>query len=97
MCPHLNFNVHAEVNRIQKSDEEPDVIVAYTMDLRVLCRDCGQPFEFFGLPLGFSYYQPTVAIDGQVARLPIVLPGTEPAPGLAGFCVTHGFLRLRTR
>lgn len=88
MCPHLNFNVHADVNRIQKNDDEPDVIVAYSMDLRVFCRDCGHPFEFIGLPNGFSYYRPTVSIDGQTGHFPIVLPGTRPAPGLAGFSVT---------
>lgn len=88
-CPHLNFNCLADVNRIQKSETEPDVIVAYTVDVKIQCRDCGQPFEFLGLPNGMSFYQPTVSIDGQQARLPLVLPGTEPPSGLAGFRVTH--------
>lgn len=88
-CPHMNFNSHANVGRISKSDGEPDVIVAYTVDFRITCRDCEQPFEFFGLPNGFSYYRPTVSIDGQEMRVPLVIPGTEPPAGMAGFSVTH--------
>lgn len=79
-CPHMNFNVHAKIARIQKSEQEPEVIVAYSMDVSVFCRECGQPFEFFGLPNGFSHYRPTVSIDGQELRAPIILPGTRP-PG----------------
>ncbi len=60
-----------------------------TADIRIGCRDCGQPFEFFGLPFGLSFYRPTVSINHQQLRVPLVLPGTEPPPGLAGFAVTH--------
>jgi hypothetical protein len=88
-CPHLNFNCNASVNRISKSDEDPEVIVAYTAEIRIDCRDCGQPLEFFGLPHGLSFYRPTVSLNRQELRAPLVLPGTEPPAGLAGFAVTH--------
>lgn len=60
-CKHLNFESHAAVNRIQESDYEPDKIKAYTVDLRIKCHDCGQPFEFFGFPVGMSFYQAAVS------------------------------------
>ena len=87
-CPHLNFNAYVAVNRIHRDGGAPDDIVAYTADIKVACRECGQPFEFFGFPCGMSFYQATVSIDGQELRVPLVLPGTEPPPGLAGFKVS---------
>lgn len=89
-CEHLNFHCQAEINRITHDD--PNVVVAYTVDIRICCRDCGQQFEFIGLPNGMSFYQPTVSIAGDQARLPIVIPGTMPPPGLAGFSVTYHFV-----
>jgi len=87
-CVHMNFNVHAAVGRIQKSDLEPEVITAFTCDVRVSCRECGKPFKFTGLPNGFSFYQPTVSISGEEARLTMVHDGFETAKGLPGFSVT---------
>jgi hypothetical protein len=86
-CPHENFNAIVNVNRIQKSDQEPDAIIAYNAEIRISCRDCGQPLEFYGLPVGVSPYRPTVSLDGQEMRAPLVLPGTVPPDGLAGFAV----------
>lgn len=88
-CPHLHFNASVDVNRIQKSEQEPETIVAYTADVRIFCRESGQQFEFLGLPNGYSCYRPTVSIDGQTLSAPIAVPGTRPAEGLAGFTVTH--------
>ena len=88
-CPHLNFNCFVDVNRISGKDAEPEKVVAYTADIRIECRNCGQPFEFFGLPFGLSFYRPTVSLDNRQLRVPLVLPGTEPPSGLAGFAVTH--------
>jgi hypothetical protein len=87
-CQHENFDAYVAVNRINKDGEDPGIIVAYLADVKVSCRDCGQPFEFFGIPLGMSFYQPTMSINGQEAHIPLVLPGTEPPAGLAGFRVT---------
>jgi hypothetical protein len=87
-CPHLNFECHCEVNSIQKDDLHPDEIVAYTLDVRTNCRDCGQEFEFFGIPNGMSFYQPTMSIDAKRVCIPMVLPGTKPPLGLAGYSVS---------
>jgi hypothetical protein len=46
------------------------------------------PFEWVGLPHGFSHYQPTVSIDGQEMRAPIVPEGGKVPEGLAGFSVS---------
>ena len=86
-CAHQNFAVKADVGRINKDGNGP--IVAYICDLHVWCRDCDQQFEFFGLPNGMSFYRPTVSIDGKEAHFPLVIPGTQPPSGLAGFSVTH--------
>lgn len=86
-CEHQNFIALASVGRINREESGP--IVAYMVDLKIQCRECGQDFAFFGLPNGLSFYQPTVSIDGTEAHLPLVIPGTEPPAGLAGFRVTH--------
>lgn len=88
-CQHQNFNAFCEVNRIFKDESNPGDIVAYTMDVRAACRECGQEFAFFGVPNGMSFYQPTMSIDGKRICLPMVIPGTEPPKGLAGFKVTY--------
>lgn len=88
-CPHMNHNIYASIARIQKSDAEPETIIAYTADIRIECHECRQPFEFIGLPNGMSYYRPTVSINGLELRAPIAIPGTRPPEGMAGFTVTH--------
>lgn len=86
-CEHMNFDVHANVARLQKSEEDP-TIIAFSVDLRCKCHECGMPFEWVGLPLGFSHYRPTVSIDGQEMRAPLVPQGGTVPEGLAGFSVT---------
>lgn len=86
-CQHLNFTAKVEVNRIPKSEQEPEKIVAYMADLRVYCQECGQPFEFLSLPVGCSFYQATCSLDGQEAHLPIAIPGQRPPEGMPGYAV----------
>ncbi len=88
-CPHLNHNIFASIARIQKSELEPETIIAYSADIKIECRDCGQPFEFIGLPNGMSFYRPTVSINGLELRVPLAIPGTRPPENMAGFSVTH--------
>jgi hypothetical protein len=88
VCSHENFDARADVSRIQKSELEPQSIVAYMMDLGVFCHECGLQFDFLGLPNGFSYYQPTVSIDEKTAHLPICPPGQPPPRGMPGYSVT---------
>jgi hypothetical protein len=85
-CEHFNFDVHAEVARLTESDSDPTV-VGFSCGLTLFCRDCGLQFEFIGLPLGFSHYQPTVSMDGKKAEFPIMPPGRPPRDGLPGYSV----------
>ena len=88
-CAHMNFDVHAKVARIEK-DEIDRTIIAHHVDIRVKCHECGLPFEWVGLPNGFSHYRPTVSIDAQIIRAPLIPMGNpQPPAGLAGFSVTY--------
>lgn len=86
-CEHMNFDVHAAVARIQKSDLDP-TFIAFHVDITCKCHECHEPFEWVGLPLGFSHYRPTVSIDGQIMHAPLVPKNGEVPEGLAGFSVT---------
>lgn len=85
-CVHLEFNALVEVHRL-KRDPASEEIAGYAADIRISCRECGQPLEFYGLPMGCSPYQPSVSIDGQQLRAPLVIPGTKPPDGLPGFSI----------
>ncbi len=47
----------------------------HSLDLAVACQTCGTPFEFVGLPGGYSPVKPACSVDRQEARLPLVLAG----------------------
>lgn len=81
-CKHENFRVFANVARLED-------VGAFSVDIRLWCNDCDLPFEWVGLPNGFSHYQPCVSIDGQEMRAPIVPQGGTPPLGLPGFRVTQ--------
>lgn len=69
-CKHEQFQANANVFRLQEDDNrEPK---SYAVDLRIHCAQCGLPFEFVGLPMGVSPNEPTVSIDCQEARIPII-------------------------
>ena len=88
-CQHEQFGCYADVNRILgESIGTPDKVVCFSLDLKVHCVECGTSLEFVGLPLGMSFYRPTVSIDGQEARLPMVIPGQRVPSGMIGFGVT---------
>lgn len=89
MCKHENFNCFANVGRLTDLVGRPPDELAFTVDVRITCIDCGMPFEWVGLPNGSSHYQPTVSIDGQELRAPLVPKGGVVPPGLPGFSVTH--------
>lgn len=85
-CPHMNFAVQANVGRLLRSDED-STIVGFTMDVTVKCTECNKPFEFVGLPMGYSPYRPMCSVDGQEARMPIKPVGEQMAIGLPEFTV----------
>ena len=86
-CSHQSFKVVANVGRILRDEKEPPAY--YSCDIRLWCADCGEPFEWHGLPHGFSPYRPTVSIDGQKLRVPAMPPGQTIPPGLPGYSVTQ--------
>lgn len=82
-CKHEAFNALTRVGRIRLEDGGP--IVYYTIELVVFCAQCKQRFEFIGLPMGASAYQPTVNIDGTEMRAPLMPAGQKPPKGIPCF------------
>jgi hypothetical protein len=74
-CPHVDFNVYAEVNRLVDHDPEQGQIApatGYQVDLKVSCRDCDEPFVWVGpMPVGLSPGEPRVSVDGTELRAPL--------------------------
>lgn len=88
-CPHENFDVLALVNRRTASDNDPTV-VGYSADIKINCRDCGEPFRWTGLRAGLSPAQPMCSLDETELRAPIRPASADPdfGLGLPGFAVT---------
>lgn len=68
-CKHERFSVQGTVSRL--TSEEGGEVHSYTLDVEVWCDECKQPFQFVGLPGGWSPAQPMVSADGLEARMPI--------------------------
>lgn len=75
-CKHFNFKVAAKVGRLHE-EGNPDKITGYMLDIVVCCIDCGLPFEFIGVPGGYSPAQPMVNFDATQLRAPIK-PSSDP-------------------
>jgi len=75
-CKHLNFNVHSTVNRIED-------VGRFSVDVRVVCGDCGVPFRFIGLPAGLDLNGATVSADATEGRFAIA-PKDEVGNALEG-------------
>ncbi len=68
-CEHYNFYSQCRVGRLTDGEDGP--VTGYHADIKIKCMDCGQSFEFVGLPGGFNFQKPTVSFDATEARLPI--------------------------
>lgn len=68
MCEHLQFQSVVNVTRLTDSKGK---ITGFTTSINVRCRDCGLPFEWKGLPAGYSPHEPMVNFDGTELRAPI--------------------------
>jgi hypothetical protein len=79
-CKHMNFEAGTKVARLTDQDDS-EKITGYSLDIIVNCKDCGLPFEFIGIPGGYSPAQPMVNFDSTEARMPI-RPSTDPAEQL---------------
>lgn len=86
-CAHENFNCFAAVARLQVSESDKR-IGGYSVDVRIVCRDCGLPFEWVGIPCGSLPDRPAASFDYLELRAPIIPKGqTLPEMQRAGFLV----------
>lgn len=69
-CKHERFQSQVNVFRLKESDESEE-ITGYTADIKIHCAECGQAFEFIGVPMGYSPAQPMVNADCTELRIPI--------------------------
>lgn len=67
-CTHENFKADVDVIKLTKADGE---VEGYTAEMHINCGQCGEAFEFIGIPLGSSPREPAANFDGTEARLPI--------------------------
>jgi hypothetical protein len=77
-CEHLNFSANVDISRLASKEGGP--ITSYLAEVRIVCADCGLPFEFRGLPVGVNLQGAAVAVDALEARLAITPQGVEPSP-----------------
>ena len=86
-CPHEDFNAFVAVNRLTATDDGP--VEGYSADIKVECRDCGEPFRWIGVPAGLDPRQPAVSIDETELRAPLRPASSDPdfGLGLPGFAV----------
>ncbi|MBU6232569.1 hypothetical protein KGP36_08140 [Patescibacteria group bacterium] len=86
-CTHQNFHANVAVGRLA-ADEAGEKIVGFSADIRVSCADCGKPFEWVGLPMGYSPLQPMCSVDATEARMPLKPQGEAMnCEGLSGFSI----------
>ncbi len=70
ICKHKIFICQCQVTRLADV-EESDNINGYMVDLTVKCKDCGQDFQFIGVPIGYSPLKPMMSASGIELRIPI--------------------------
>lgn len=85
-CVHMNFKAHVAVGRLQAGETDA-TIVGFTADVTVECADCGHPFEWVGIPMGYSPMHPMCSVDGLEARMPLMPKGVPMRTDLAGFTI----------
>lgn len=78
-CPHELFYANTKVCR-RTASETDNTVIGYSADLTINCTQCGQAFEFIGVPLGYSPFQPMANFDGTKLRIPIRPSTLEPIP-----------------
>ena len=73
-CQHHKFEASVAVGRLLNEHRE---VANYTAEVRVHCAECGLNFQFVGMPMGSSNYQPMKSADGLETRLPIAPTGID--------------------
>lgn len=70
-CKHEGFHVRADMGRITLEEGGP--VVAFVLDLKVKCDQCGEAFAPLNVPGGLSYRVPTVSgNEGPELHIPMV-------------------------
>lgn len=80
-CEHPAFDTHSQVTRWYNEADvlegrEGKKVTAFSVAVTVSCSRCGIPFEFIGVPVGYSMEQPTANINYDVVQVPI-RPSTD--------------------
>lgn len=83
-CDHDKFAAKVAVHK--NADGPGDVTYAATITVK--CEFCGKPFEFVGLPEGFSDERPTVDKTKKELRAPLQESGASLLPGVLKKSVT---------
>lgn len=89
-CKHNNFNCIADVIRLLKkdTDTEPSAFVA---EIRIVCRDCGVPFEFLGVPMGYQPGATRVSFDSLTLNAALKPQGARlDQSGMPGYDIKCG-------
>lgn len=64
MCSHLTFDASVGVHRLEDTGQ-------FMAEVKVWCRDCGEPFQFLGLEPGLDMAGTRVSVDGLEANMAI--------------------------
>jgi hypothetical protein len=93
-CPHEDFEVWAEVNRLSSTEGGP--VDAFAADIKINCANCGESFRWIGLEAGLMPSRPMVSVDETQLRAPIRPASADPDFGLGipGFAVRMRLPRL---
>jgi hypothetical protein len=67
-CKHEQFSLSYHVTRLL--EDGPRILY-----LQICCATCSLPFEWLGIPPGFSYCRPSVNRDKLELRAPVVPRG----------------------
>lgn len=85
-CKHEDFIATVDVNRFQKSDDNPDVF-AYNAEIKIKCSSCFEPMIFIGCPIGLLGNRPCIDPLGIELRAPLRPQSSDPhfGMGIPGF------------
>ena len=78
MCEHQDFSATVNVVRLTEKDGGP--VTGFLAEIRIVCRQCGTPFQFLGLEPGCDTQGSRVSLDGLEANLAIAPEGSKPNP-----------------
>jgi hypothetical protein len=88
-CPHTDFNVIADVRRVADADDS-EKIIAYCVDVKCWCHECGEAFRWMGVQPGMSFDEPRVDLGGATLTIPMRPSSADPdfGLGLPGFDIS---------